>query len=353
MKIAPYALVASAVVLSTTASAIPAFFKRAGDQAAAFACLFNYFTGQGLSDACSMTIATDFGIVTSGSLSDLTIDLTSSADPPSFKWSSTGLTLGLLSIPGVSYQVTEAKSRNILNDNSIDIARFETPSASATQSGASMTTTVGQSPLIVYTDKQAQFSAFVGALITKPSHTFSLKSSGDVTVLVTIPVSYTLPFGMPSTSIKLNGVGCSASYTMAGVNLNINNSNGLQFKSLSSHTVDPITGAFSLTLTIILKNPSQLYLNLGDLMLDTVDGTGVAVGTTLLQAVNLVPGDNTITAIVTSSAAASATLYKKVTTMGDTWTLTGAAGTGSKNTVVAAALVSLKAMITIPALNVN
>ncbi|KAF9379347.1 hypothetical protein CPC16_010801 [Podila verticillata] len=349
MKIAPYVLVASAVALSVTASAIPAFLKRAGNQAAAFACLFNYFAGRGLSDTCSMTIATDFGIVTSGSLSDLTIDLTSSADPLSFTWSSTGLTLGLLSIPGVNFEVTEAKSR----DNNIDIARFETPSAPATQIGASMKTTIGQSPLIVYTDKQAQFSAFVGDLITNSSLTFFLKSSGDVTVRVTIPASYTLPFGVPSTNITVNGVGCSSSYTMAGINLNINNSNGLQFKSLSDHTVDRTTGAFSLTLTIILKNPSQLYLNLGDLTLDTMDGAGVAVGTTLLQAVNLVPGDNTITAIVTSSAAASATLYKRVTTMGDTWTLTGAAGTGSKNTVVAAALVSLKAMITIPALNVD
>ncbi|KAG0056237.1 hypothetical protein BGZ83_005969 [Gryganskiella cystojenkinii] len=296
---------------------------------------------------------TDFGMLTSGSLGNLAINLTSSEDPLSFKWSSTNLTLGLLSIPGLSFQVTELKSRNILNDNNIDIAHFETPSAAATQSDAIVKSTIGEPPLIVYTDKQAQFSAFVGDLITKSSRTFFLKTSGDVNVRVTVPVSYLFPFGLPSANFKVNGVGCSATYEVDGVNLNINNSNGLQLKSLSDHTLDPTTGVFTLNLTIILKNPSQLYLVLGDLTLDTVDSAGVAVGTTLLQAVNLVPGDNTITAIVTS-VAASATLYEKVTTMGGvTWTLTGAAGTASKNTILAAALVSLKATIAIPALDVK
>lgn len=214
-----------------------------------------------------------------------------------------------------------------------------------------MSTTIGQSPLIVDKDKQTQFSDFIGALITKPSHTFSLQSSGYVTVLVTVPKSLIFPLGLPSASFKVDGVGCSASYTMKGVDLNINNKDGLQFKSLSSHTVDPSTGAFSLTMTIILKNPSQLHLNLGDLKLDTKNVDGDDVGTTLLQAVNLVPGGNIITAIVTSSVAASDKLYEKVTTKGDTYKLTGAAGTGSKNTIVAAALVSLEATILIPALN--
>ncbi|KAI1286151.1 hypothetical protein EDD11_000564, partial [Mortierella claussenii] len=108
MRTSRYSIAAGAIALSATVLAVPTLYKRVADGAKVFSCFTSAFTGVGSwTPDCAAAAAADVGIVQQVSLTDLSIDL-ATPDPLTMGLSSQGVSVELISVPGISWSVTEA-----------------------------------------------------------------------------------------------------------------------------------------------------------------------------------------------------------------------------------------------------
>ncbi|KAF8923364.1 hypothetical protein BGZ58_003039, partial [Dissophora ornata] len=229
-------------------------------------------------------------------------------------------------------------------DNNIAIATFDTPSSPASVSGGILSTVVGNCALKIIDDQKDNFSNFISALITQPSHTFTLRGSVDATLTASIPGSSALgSFAPTAKTFTVTDVGFSSPITLQACN----NFPALQYIRQVSLTHDATTGEFTLVSEVNIHNPSQLVLILGNLTFRTVDKTGVFVGMSMMKNLKLQMGDNTVTVVTTST---SMDAYNVLVSTGETFYFEGFAGS-SEDPILAKGISALRTSAMIPKLN--
>ncbi|KAG0196344.1 hypothetical protein BGX28_010265 [Mortierella sp. GBA30] len=244
------------------------------------------------------------------------------------------------------------------HDGGVDIASFDVPFDVATAQGTAQGTVVSrqfsQAQLIIPAGGEDAFSSFIASLITQPVYKFTIKGYSDAT-LSTAPnlpaTPHPTPFGafgnfakmaLIPKSFDVRGVGFSGGVTFNGGN----SFPSIKYERQTSFTFDSTTGTCTLIFEATINNPSQLILKLGSVSLNTIDNAGIITGVTVIKDLSLVRDDNKVVMTTTSS---NKEVCNKLLQTGDTFTLSGFAGTSS-NPILNKALLTFKTQVVIPKL---
>ncbi|KAF9908996.1 hypothetical protein EC991_009178 [Linnemannia zychae] len=308
------------------------------------------------SAACTSIMATDSGAVSSVKLEQLSLDFTG-PDPLTVKISSTSLKVQLAKAPGPipsAYPITDARENVTLIFNKIDIAGFSVPWAPAKVDNTGLlTTTVQPCDLHIPADKQRLFSDFIKSVIlSTTTQAFTLNGTVDARFSLSIPGTGALGTFSPKLDRTLPGIGFSSNTSLAG----LSGLAGITYiKTLELTQDTDADKSWVLKAQVKINNPSQISISVGDLSFSTTTGSSLLVGQSELKDVQLIPGDNVLTLVVTSTNINSADLYGRLQKDGLTIILEGYEAYRStpglsKNTVIAAAFALIQFQVKIPAL---
>ncbi|KAF9925856.1 hypothetical protein FBU30_004444 [Linnemannia zychae] len=317
MKFKIIALSVATVASYSHVVGLPSLVKRiVGDS---IGCFVTALAGVPFDDACKAAVAFDIGVVQSVEIKSISFDLTT--NPPTI--ASDNLSVNLIKIPGVTYDITEASGSITITDNGVDFASFTAGTSPVTITGTNAVTKIAQSPFMIDAAKTDAVAAFVDAVLTKPSHTTTISGSlsGKVRSIVSVVpqlgdalgglggIVDTVTKALPLVSVS--GIGFRSSVTLNG----FSNFPSVTFVSIIS-VVKDING-FTLTWKANIVNPSQISIKLGTLVFETVNAAGKIVGKSTIADFTLVPGDKNELTIVTVST--DATILDNLSVNGDTW----------------------------------
>ena len=186
--------------------------------------------------------------------------------------------------------------------------------------------------------QEDNFSAFMAKIVTQVSHSFTLRGYLNATVKTNAPPG---PFPIPA-SFQVTNVGYETPITFKGCA----NFPKIGFLQQGSFTLDSATGFYILKFTGNINNPSQLILALGDVTYQLTLNNEV-VGTVLFDDVNLIMGDNPLSAIATITSKAA---YDTLISVGASFGLQGFNGS-STHPILSKALESVRSQLPMPKLN--
>ncbi|KAF9925854.1 hypothetical protein FBU30_004442 [Linnemannia zychae] len=350
MKFTTIALSVAVVASCAQVMGVPAFIKHVlGNTIVVTGCLIKAFAGTPFDATCQKAVALDIGILQDVNFKSVNFDLSTS--PPTFM--SDDVSVDLLNIPGLTYAIIDASESVIITDNSVDIATYSADASPTTVKGNNVVTKIAKCPLVIDPSKTDAFAAFLNSLITKPSYTYTVSGTlaaklGSVVKAVTNVggglgglggLVNSIVDALPPVSVA--GVGFQSSVTLTSFN-------GLPSNTfVSKVTAVKDASGFTLTWKFNIANPSIIFISLGDLVFDTVNGAGKTVGKSTIAGFSLILGDKNELTVVTKSA--DTTILDGLSTNGDTWTLQASADV-SATPLIAKGLANLKLSVTIPAL---
>lgn len=193
-------------------------------------------------------------------------------------------------------------------------------------------------PLVVDAKAQADFAAFVKAIITSEPVSIPLKGNADI--------SFKIKSIFPSkASIKvISGIGYATNTDFPG----LNGLPDIKFDSLIANTRDADKNTQTISFKINIKVAPTLSVKLGDVVFNAAGRAG-PIGTTTLKALTLVQGNNIIEAVtVVDLSLAGATEFMSGLSKADTTlTLTGFASSPT-NPLTITAVEALKLNVVIP-----
>ncbi|KAG9068493.1 hypothetical protein KI688_010766 [Linnemannia hyalina] len=279
-----------------------------------------------------------FQAVSSITLGALDLDF-SDPDPLKITLSSPDMKVGV--IPGLPVPITGARQNVILVDKGVEIATFNTPWVPGVMNGNVLETTVGSTTLNVNYANQDQFSAFIASLTTNPAHTFTLKGTVDVNFTLTLPFSVR--------TITIDGIYFESDVTLKG----FSNFPGIQFVELIEKT-ENADKSFTIKSKVNIKSASQLSVKMGDVRFNTFDAvSSEPIGVTTLEQLNLVPGDNFIIAVTTSTSATTNPhdIFTRVSKNGEKFRLKGFAASSATDTILGNGIAAVETTVDIPILD--
>ncbi|KAF9926799.1 hypothetical protein FBU30_003677 [Linnemannia zychae] len=180
-----------------------------------------------------------------------------------------------------------AQNVQILDNQGRVVGTLKTPYSDATTVGNQVSTNTPESQLEIADGSHEIYENFIGDL-----------NAAD-----------TYQLGLAGTADSILNLGALGKVGVKGIPLNVKTSlAGLQglsdiaFKSLISIAYEDLPSiGQNITSTVIIRNPSQLTLNIGDLTLvagENVHEPSAQIGTATIGGLLLVPGDNVVSSVV-------------------------------------------------------
>ncbi|KAF9538439.1 hypothetical protein EC957_006740 [Mortierella hygrophila] len=338
-----FAIVMMAAALSSSSNShVGALPRRLIKRAVTVAqCFTGLPTNLAFDDSCKDLFlpGKGFRAVTSITLAALDLDF-SDPDPLKIILSSPDMKVGVIS--NLPIPITGTRQDVTLVDNGVNIATFSTPWVPGVMKGNLLETTVGSTTLNVNDTQRDQFSAFIASLTINTEHNFTLK--GTVDVNFTLPT----PFGTPVVT-TITGIYFESIVTLKG----FANFPDIQFVELIEKT-ENTDNSFTIKSKVNIKSASQLGVKMGDVQFHTFDAvSSEAIGVTVLEQLNLVPGDNFIIAVTTSTSATTKPqdIFKRVSENGEIFRLEGFSASSTTDPILSNGIAVVKTNVTIPALN--
>ncbi|KAF9914817.1 hypothetical protein BX616_007506 [Lobosporangium transversale] len=336
MKVSTQFLAASAIALAATAMALPSLSKRIVDGSKVVGCFVSTFINgdQAWTAECATAAATDIGLVRAVNLQDLNIDFRN-PDPMALGLSSSGFNMDLLPLPKVSWPIEQGTCKVTVINDGVAIAEFIGPSTSVEMKGATLGAVIRDTFLNILPGQEDGFTKFAEALISEPSHAFTITGNADVTLRVpSIPAPKTLT----ATNIAFSSL----------LTLQTCNNFPMEPIGIVSYTRDPASGGGSMVYTIKVHNPSQLTLKLGDSKFNVLYTNGDYVATAEISDLSLFMGENIVTATLTST---DPNIFDALTSQANTFIIAGFEGS-VKHPLMAKAMRVFRSQITIPKIEV-
>ncbi|KAG0323359.1 hypothetical protein BG000_002653 [Podila horticola] len=329
-------LTVSAALASMAVCLPTEFFKR--DVATLVRCFTGLVLQGNWGSDCKAAVALP-GLMPDSELTQLTLDFTANGDIPLA--SSAKIVSYLIYIPRVVLPMTQIKYKVNMSFNGGVVGTIDTPWAEVTATASELTTIMAPVPLVVDAKAQADFAAFVKAIINSESVSIPLEGNADISFKIK-PIN---PFLASEASIKvISGIGYATNTDFPG----LNGLSDIKFDSLIANTRDTDKNTQTISFKINIKVASTLSVKLGDVVFNAAGRVG-HIGTTTLKALTLVQGDNIIEAVtlVDLRLAGASEFVSGLSKVATTLTLTGFAGS-TTNPLTITAVESLKLNVVIP-----
>ncbi|KAG0276353.1 hypothetical protein BGZ95_007658, partial [Linnemannia exigua] len=229
-----------------------------------------------------------------------------------------------------------AQNVQILDKAGQLVGTLNTPYADVTLDGVKVSTNTPQAPLTVAAGSHDIYTSFVSDLNMQASYELGLRGTADSILSLG-------PFG----DVEIKGIPLDIKTSMAGLQglKNIKYMALIDFQQSPPYTM--------VTTSVNIYNPSQLTLNIGDMSMNAgQDGftPEVQVGVTLLKNLRLVPGDNKIVSLLTTSTQTAAGNKFAIDIMTKDVTLNmWATGNSTSNPALNAGLSTLRTGLLLPA----
>ncbi|KAF9120722.1 hypothetical protein BGW39_011142, partial [Mortierella sp. 14UC] len=180
-----------------------------------------------------------------------------------------------------------AQNVQILDKKGQLVGTLNTPYASVTLAGSKVSTNTPPAPLEIAEGSHDIYTTFISDLNTETTYELGLRGTADSILDLG-------PFG----DVEIKGIPLDVKTTMAG----LQGLKNIKYMALIDFQQDP--PYTMITTSVNIYNPSRLTLNIGDLLL-TAGQEGftleVTVGTALVKNLRLVPGDNKVVSLLTTS----------------------------------------------------
>ncbi|KAK3817295.1 MAG: hypothetical protein J3Q66DRAFT_387917 [Benniella sp.] len=316
MKVNSYSFAASVVAFSATVLALPALYKRAGDAKKVFECFATAIGNGKWPTDCAAAVLENVGIVQKIGFTGLNISY-SAVDPTTLGFA-TSIAVDLIKvpIPNFVWPLTECGQHVILVDDNNTVASFDNPTGPISVKDGVASVNVNTA-IKIQLGQEDNFSAFMAKIITQANHTFTIRGYLNATVKTNAPPG---PFPIPA-SFQVTNVGYEAPISLKGCA----NFPNIGFLQQGNFTLDPATGFYILKFTANINNPAQLVLALGDVTYQLTLNNEI-VGTVLFDDVNLIMGDNPLSAIATITSKAA---YDTLISVGASFGLQGFNGSST------------------------
>ncbi|KAF9301511.1 hypothetical protein BGZ74_006621 [Mortierella antarctica] len=316
------ALASMAVCLPTE------FFKR--DVATLVKCFTGFVVNGEWGTKCQAAVALP-GLMPSSEFKLLRLDFTADGD---FPLASAEIMTNLIPIPTIILPMAQIKYKVAMSFNGGVVGTIDTPFAEVSADASALTTIMAPVPLVVETTAQADFAAFVKAIVASESVPIPLEGKADISFNIK-------PFLASQASVKVvSGIGYQTTTVFPG----LKGLPDIKFVSLIANTPDADKKTQTISFKVNINVASNLSVKLGDVEFNAAGPAG-PIGTTTFKALTLAHGDNTT--VVDLSLAGAADFVSGLSTADATLTLTGFAGS-TTNPLTVTAVEALKLTVVIP-----
>ncbi|KAF9344534.1 hypothetical protein BGX34_005568, partial [Mortierella sp. NVP85] len=286
---------------------------------------------------CAAAVVENIGIVQKIGFTGLNISY-NAIDPTTLGFGTLiAVDLIKVPIPNFVWPLTECGQHVTLVDDNNTVAAYDNPSGPISVKDGVASISVNAAVKIPL-GQEDNFSAFMAKIITQVSHSFTVRGYFNATVKTNPSLS---PVKIPE-FFQVTNVGYETSLTVGGCA----NFPKIGFLQQGNFTLDPATGFYILKFTANINNPSQLILSLGDVTYQLTLNNEI-VGTVLFDDVNLIMGDNPLSAIATIKSKAA---YDTLISVGASFGLQGFNGS-STHPILSKALESVRSQLPMPKLS--
>ncbi|KAG0361122.1 hypothetical protein BG005_009109 [Podila minutissima] len=275
------------------------------------------------------------GLMPSSELKLLRLDFTADGD---FPLASAEIMTNLIPISTIILPMAQIKYKVAMSFNDRVVATIDTPLAKVSADASALTTIMAPVPLVVEAIAQADFAAFVKAIVTSESVPIPLEGKADISFNIK-------PFLASQASVKvISGIGYQTTTVFPG----LKGLPDIKFVSLIANTPDADKKTQTISFKVNINVASNLSVKLGDVEFNAAGPAG-PIGTTTFKALTLAHGDNTIEAVtvIDLSLAGAADFVSGLSTADAALTLTGFADS-TTNPLTVTAVEALKLTVVIP-----